>query len=546
MKKSGQDSKRTTPSQQIIEVPANADLVEVVALIRASSAKRLFLTLPARPVLFEKFFELRLIRQNALLSQKELVLITPDALVTQRARRLGLAVEPVLPAASDQESVLPADSDEVLIVGDSEPVAVKPRPSAVVKSRRRLPIGRLLLQLSLFLIIFGALPAAAYFYWPTRVTITIETDISPLRFDFEADLSQSALSADVDRQILPLEMISRGEEFSEEIAANGQVDGVKASGVVQIYNCSLENELFVDESTVFVKDGLEFLWRTGDSAVIIPPSESEDCQASSARGLTLEAVEAGEEYNLGAGNYEIVGLPEGSYDVRGLDMAGGSTANSCYTPEDLEAAAERFEQKRNDAEIRRQLVSQLESEHDLIALEKTFQSAPGDIFLPAGCPEVTENKISQTIVYYLGGIKLTDVEILAIPALSRRAGDLSIIDNGLKAASYDVHIRPGGDDAEPTIQQPAPWAYYVIIETTEAVGGAVLEREEVLKEIVGERANQVAARLRRLEGVRTVDVQLSPPWRRDLPDNEADIRLEIHSSQDTDEEDGEDDEEDSS
>ena len=67
--------------------------------------------------------------------------------------------------------------------------------------------------------------------------------------------------------------------------------------------------------------------------------------------------------------------------------------------------------------------------------------------------------------------------------------------------------------------------------------GLFLDREEVLSEIAGNRANQVAARLRRLEGVRTVDVQLSPPWRRDLPENQSDILLEIRSGQDTDEED---------
>ena len=540
MKKSGQDSKREAPERQVVEIPANADLIEVITLIRASSAKRLFLALPARPALFEKFFELRLIRQNALLAQKELILVTPDPLVTQRARRLGLAVEPVRPVDPGEEDVLPADTAEALIVGDAKPVAAKVNPPPA-KARRRRPIGRLLLQLSLFSVIFGALPVMAYFHWPTRATITIETDISSLRFDFEANLSQSALSADVERQILPLAMISYGQEFSEEVAADGRVDGAKASGVVQIYNCSLESELVVNESTIFIKDGFEFLWRAGDSEIIIPPSESEDCQASSARGLTLEAVEAGEEYNLEAGNYQIVGLPEGSYDVRGPDMIGGSAENACYTPDDLEVAEERFKQKRNDAEIRRRLVSQLELDHDLIPLEKTFQFAAGDIFLPATCPEVTENKISQTIVYYMGGVKLADVEALAVPELRKRAGDLSIIDNGLAEASYDVRIRPGGDDAEPTVQQPAPLAYYVIVETSQAVGGVVLDREEVLSEIAGNRANQVAARLRRLEGVRTVDVQLSPPWRRNLPENQNDILLEIRSGQDIDEEDEEDD-----
>ena len=519
------------PEEQVIEVPADADLVEIVGLIRAAPAAKLLLVLPARPKLFEKFFSLRLIRQNALLVKKEVVLITPDERVGRRASRLGLTVLSERPASAAEEAILARESAE--IVG-SRP-APKTRPTAKLAepgraAERSRHVLRRLAGLAVFLLIFVGLPLAAYYFWPARATITIETDVSFLRFSVEADLSQSLTEADIQRQLLPLEMVNHGLELNQVVIASGDVDGSRASGIVDIYNCSQTNDLVINAETVFVKDGLEFNWvaQEGDERVI-PASASENCLDVSALSLRIEAAGAGEEYNLEAGNYQITGLAEDDYDIRGRAMAGGSQADSCYTEEDLEIAQEALSQKRRDGEVLRQMMGRLRTEEDLIPLAETFQVYEGDILVPEACPTVTENQVAQTIIYYLGGVRQEDVDALVRAELGKRHSDLTVLDSGLAAAEYDTRVSPGSPERpEPTVLKADERVqYYVVVEGERAKAGAVLDEEEVLDDVVGIRASQAATRLRRLEGVGTVRVELSPPWRTSLPENRQDILIEI-------------------
>ena len=531
MEESGQDLNKEASAEQVVEVPADADLVEVVGLIRGASAEKLLLILPARPKLFEKFFNLRLIRQNVLLAKKSIVLITPDAKVGQRAPRLGLAVSSERPASATEEVILARESAEI-IGRQPVPEAVAPaKPSSANQTagRRRYAL-RLLRGMLIFLLIFVGLPLAAYYFWPSRATIIIETDVSLLRFDVEANLSQSLTAVDIQRQALPLEMVNHGLELSQAVAGSGDVEGNRASGIVDIYNCNQENSLIINSETTFVKDNLEFSWAAEEGAEeLIPGSASEDCLDVSALSLRIEAAAVGEEYNLEAGSYQIVGLPESSYDVRGRAMTDGNAADSCYTAEDLEIAQEALKQKRKDGEIRRQMMSRLRTEEGLIPLEATFQVYEGDIFVPEACPVITENQVTQTIIYYLGGVREEDVDTLVGSDLRKQYSDLTILDSGLTAAEYDTRVRPGSPESpQPTVlKADERMQYYVIIESDQARGGVILDEKRLLKDVAGIRASQAATRLRRLEGIRTVRVELSPPWQTHLPENQNDIQIEI-------------------
>ena len=537
MKKGEQNLKQQLLEQQVIDVTNEMDLIEIVELIRHTPAQKLYLVLSGYPDFFEKLFELRLLRQNTLLVHKELILVTVDPLITQRARRLGLTVEATLPPEAKEEDILAQEPSAPVRYQKSSKSSLRPAksslpslpPATSARSRQKKPFSLYLSQAALFLLIFLGLPLLAYFFWPASAIITIETKVSSLRVNVQADLDQSALKVDLDRKILPLEMVSQGRTLRESVIAQGRVEGLKASGIVEIYNCSLDSELVVDSETLFVKDSLEFVWLAADANFVIPASESQDCQAAPFRALKIEALRVGEAYNLEAGSYQIMGLPEGSYDVRGQVMSGGLAVGACYTPDDLEAATERFNQKRNDSEVRRQLAVELEVEHGLIPLEATFQVAEGEIAQPATCPVVTENQITQTIIYYLGGIEVEDVEILIAPDLKKSAGELSVIESGLEYATYDAHIRLGSTQVEATVQKAADLDYYVIIETGRALGGVILDEDEVLDAIIGIRANRAGARLRSLEGVKTVHVDLSPRWRLNLPEQKSSIIIKINN-----------------
>ena len=198
------------------------------------------------------------------------------------------------------------------------------------------------------------------------------------------------------------------------------------------------------------------------------------------------------------------------------------------------AAEEELEGQRNDADVRAELIKSLAAEHALIPLEGTFQVALGELFEPAVCEEADDRPLSRTVIYYLGGIRIEDAAKLVAPELKQAAGELTVIDNGLQSASYEAHVRLGSERVEPTVQRPADLDYYAIIEVNEAAAGVILDEEDILEQITSAKANQVAARLRGLDGVTSVKVDLSPAWAfwvDSLPADREDIIIEIDNQE---------------
>ena len=382
--------------------------------------------------------------------------------------------------------------------------------------------------------------AAVYYLWPQQAVITVKTHVTPLRANVEAELSQTASGVDLDRQILPLRMISWDVKLQQEVAASGRTAGVKASGIVDVYNCDVQGDLIIDADTVFRKDNRDFVLRADDFQVVIPPSANpNDCEdpnlIGNRRSLSIEATEVGEEYNLEPGAWQLTGLSSDDYSVTGGNMAGGTAAAACVTEEDLVAAEEELEGQRNDADVRAELIKSLAAEHALIPLEGTFQVALGELFEPAVCEEADDRPLSRTVIYYLGGIRIEDAAKLVAPELKQAAGELTVIDNGLQSASYEAHVRLGSERVETDCPSARPILdYYAIIEVNEAAAGVILDEEDILEQITSAKANQVAARLRGLDGVTSVKVDLSPAWAfwvDSLPADREDIIIEIDNQE---------------
>ena len=530
---------------KVVELGFQADIVAAVEALHSNPDKQLALRLPDPAGDFGKFFNLRLLKQISLLLNKEIILITNNRTVSKLAEHLDIpvkAAKTVSPPVSLSEFPPLAPSD----VGSSQramPSEYLPSPAYktgfkqnTLKSKPARVGGRSAVGWIFLILIAAAAVVSLFIFYPKQATINIQTHVSALRVKVEADLSQTAQQVDVRRKILPLRMISQDSKLQQEIEATGSTDGEKASGVIEIYNCNTRDDLVIDTQTIFRKDDKDFVLRADDLEIVIPPNNNpDDCESSSAldnrRSLKIEAVNVGEEYNLEAGSYQIVGLNSDDYNVRGFDISGGNEVTSCITAEDLELAKEEFAQKRNDTEVKRDLMQSLEIEHNLIPLEGTFQVAEADILEPATCPEVTDNRISQVIIYYLGGIEKADVVKLVEADLKAAAGELTVVDDGLDSASYEVNITLNSERPKPTVQQAADLDYYVIIEIDQANATIVLDRQDILDEIAGEKVKQAAPRLRRLEGVTNVQVDLSPFWVDSLPENKNDILLKINDQE---------------
>ena len=539
------------PSEvKIVKLDFQADIIAAIEAVRFNKQDHLVFVLPDSAKDFEVFFNLRLLKQVCLVLNKQITLITINEKTIKLAKSLEISIKSSL--EEDKQVIKePPIAETKLSETASKPKDLAPkvptaRRESVVESGgvgfkgRSEKSGRnFLINLIIFFLIFTAVILAIYIFSPYHATVNIQTDVSRFRVNLQADLSQSIQSVNTQRKILPLVMKSQDSKIQQEIFASGSTDGQKASGIIEVYNCNTETDLVVNTQTVFRKDDKDFSLKADNLEIIIPPGESsEDCESASAvgnrRSLRIEANEIGEDHNLEAGGYQIIGLTDDNYSVRGFDIEGGRGVSSCITADDLEDAQEAFAQKRNDTEAKRQLMNTLEFEDNLIPLASTFQVAEAEILEPPTCPEITDNKISQVIVYYLGGVKKEDVSKLIEIELQKAANELVILDSGLETANYDVRVRLGGEQPKPTVQQPADLNYYVTINIDQATAGIIFDKEEILDQIAGSKAKQVGSQLRSLKGVEEVQVEFSPFWAfwlTNLPEDKDKIMLNIDNQE---------------
>lgn len=536
----------------IIKVSLQADIVEVIEVISSSSSVKVVLTLPKpTPKIFKNLLSMRLLKLNAKALNKETILVTDDKVVQNLAKRLEIQTK--LEFLPVKEKTKPIEKTDFKLPSTVvPPTHIKKNPISTyektpIKAKKNKQNWRFLINLTAFALVVVTGVLAINFFVSIEATINIKTDVSSLRVETQVDLSQKSQGVDIENQVLPLKMIPKDNKLTQEIEATGSTDGQKAKKVIDIHNCDEQNDLIINAQTIFRKDNLDFVWLTEGSEIIISPNESgEECGlspiGSNNKSLTIEAAEAGEEYNLEPGNYQIVGQSEGSYSATSsFSTLEGSSSASCITPNDLAEAKEKFSQIRKDEEVKQQLIQSLKNEYNLIPLATTFQVAEAEILEPATCPEVTNNQLSQVIVYYLGGIKSEDVSKLIESDLKKAAGDLNIRDDGVETATYSTHIRLGSPQTEPTVRNPADLDYYVIIKIDQAIGGIALDEEAILDQVAGGSVKQAASKLRRMQGVESIEIDISPSWvvwaRNNLPQNKENIIFNIDDQAQEDEDD---------
>ena len=530
----------TDKPSKVFELSIHDDIVAVIEYLRFSNVERVIFVLPDKPQIFQKLFNLRLLTHIAKILKKEVVIVSQDVLVLRLAINLELTIAPTVAALADGQPAVPPP--------EREQVAPKPTsthqskdfktslptyrvPERGVQPTRLKPPKygrRFAVRLAIFMAILIGAIMAIYTLWPHSVTIEIETHITKLRrIDVQVTLSQNENSLDINNNILPLIMKDIDETLEHEIEPSGRLDGVKAEGSVHVANCSRTDEIVIDAQTILIRDGLEFIPK---STLIIPPNTTED-ECGRVISFKIGAATAGEEYNLQIGSYQILGLSEDTYNARGDEIKLGVAGGTCVQESDIEFAQGILEQQRHDAEAKQRLLTSLRLEHKLIPLEETFQVAKGELVAPALCPLVSNNRISQVLVYYLGGVDIEVVAQIVEPALREVAGDLMIVDNGLKTADYKTYIRIGSQDKKPTVAQPADLDYYTIIDVYQATAGIDLDHDKVAEEVLGVSVKQASARLRRLQGVKTVRVRATPFWLTTLPDNKDDIIININDEE---------------
>lgn len=341
--------------EEIIYLEPDEEITSVIDKIKQSKSHRLSLVVPREATLLQSVVNLRLLSREATNLGKEIVIVTSDKIGRNLAAKAGLTVYDSIKSQTPQFVPPPPPQfteQEIIEINDNIPQKQEVQSRGVEvhhfqeqknnwrKQKVNLPAKEIihrpkvhkeidwskskkiiwpLLAISLILILIGL-----FLVFP-KVEVKLKIQAQSYEKNLELKVSGDEDSS-IENKIFGGELIDLTSEKEESFPATGKKNlGGKASGTLTLYNYWDSNSQNLGLGTKFSSSEKTFIAK---EAVTIP--------GTSIRGgnivpgtvnVSIEAEEAGEEYNVKAGRFTIVGLPaeqqEKTYGQSSSDLTGG-------------------------------------------------------------------------------------------------------------------------------------------------------------------------------------------------------------------------------
>lgn len=529
------NKKTDSASRGAVYLDADDDIAAVIETVKSARGQTVALVLPKRNDVFKSIVNLKLIKRVGEQLPKTIVLVTTDPTIIGLAARLRLLVSPNL---QTKPSVPPGGGEANFDAAPSmAPIEIKPplvaskswrnrrtpsrppkRPARPARPGRRQYHGWFWLAVGLLI----ALAVVGFLSLPEpSATITIRTRTESANAQLEAelrlDLDRPDWEADPVR--LPLVVSDLRSTLTADVTATGQRSiGNYASGDITVINCR-PTRLSLPNQTVVSRDGLSFV--TLESLNLGPSNANCDVFPGTSGTVRVRATQFGTNYNLASGAYLIDSLDRPDYRANGGRMAGGSQRLvTIINQSDIDQAVDQVDADRDDRAVQQQLEQQLAA-RGLQPLPATFQAVAQK---PQSTVEVGDEldggQVQLVINYRLAGVETAFLNRLAEAELAPKTGDLALVDNGLATANYRLsQSAAGGAD------------YDLRVDIFEARIGLGLDQETLFNRVRGQSRKAAAASLRRLPGVTTVEVSLSPFWHTTVPADSSRVTIVILDQQ---------------
>lgn len=246
--------------------------------------------------------------------------------------------------------------------------------------------------------IFAAVGVLVYLFLP-KATVTIASKIKTKAIDSQIIGDANSSSADYDKEIVPIRIITADQEISEKFDSTGNqsASGKKARGKVTIYNeYSSSSQPLVATTRFLSENGKLFRLAAG---VVVPGTTNEN--GTIKPGIIeaeVVADEAGDNFNIDAAKFTIPGFKDSGnekytkiYAQSKEAMAGGSsngqTARS-ITDSDITSAKSKMTEKLDIA--LKQKIKELAGE-GVIILDDTISKEEAAYKLSNSAGEVADS-----------------------------------------------------------------------------------------------------------------------------------------------------------
>ncbi len=520
---------------KLVYLELEEEITSVIDKLRRVPQAEIFLVVPKKANLVQSIVNLKLLKKHAGMLGKEVTIVTADPVGLNLAQRAGLAARPRVDAPTEG-----GDNEEIDLKSQKDKQALRvrsyreiQRPSAKKKSGVELGqvavrgepkktktvslVSRRKIALTLIIVLIALLAGAAYvyFYLPTaKLTLTLRTE--SITNDAKITVSTAVTSPDSSTNQIPGKKYETDMEDSLKAPATGEKDvGRKAQGTITLYNTYQTTPRTIVPSRFQTADGKVF----HSSEAVALPGYTDTGGGNKTPGtvtLSVEAEEAGEQYNIGPTTFTLPALdPNLKKEIYGKSstaMVGGTSEMAKVVSEDDLKAAE-------NTLIGRMKDKAVAAFHDA---DYTIVPAGSNVEIleyepkPAKDEKATEFSLKIKAKLTFIAFKSADLQTVATDDLKNvLPSDKFVVGDETGDISYEL--------SEDNIASGSMVIYY----HENKRFTPLIAKDKIKVEVAGMTADEAKAKLGGQENVIGVAVDFWPFWVRRLPTDVNRITVDI-------------------
>lgn len=542
--------------RDLIYIDTDDDVTSIVGRIKASEEVVVALVPPKRIGVLQSVVNLRLLQRAAKNAHKRLAIVTTDPALMNLAS--GLAI-PVAKNINAQAKVLEvSDDDDISDVIDGNDIAVdttsrrsaggsksatedkeisaavaaietddkikndldadgvpddQQEPKKSPKKKIKVPNvnslrKKILIGGGLAVVLIGFLVWAIVF--APSATITIQAKTSAVEVKKSLSLVPSG-DKDAAEGVLPPVVKQKKTNESVEFEATGSREvGEMAAGTVAFcydvpnYNDHTGDRIAAVEleaGTLLYADGVQF---TTDAPLSVEPGRNSNNQCETYYSVKATAVKIGEEGNISQNTLMSVSGYSNLKAIAKSDFTGGSKETvKVVQQSDVDAAVAQLRERGDSDAARDELMGQMSD--STVVIDGSFNVSQGDVKVTPGVGETPEGDSAKAtasieLTYTLVGVNKDDLSDALDAALKDQTDETKqkVYNNGIDSVKFSGFTTANDG--------------YTVTVTTNGHVGPVINEDDVKKQAVGKKSEEIKELLKQTDGVNDVSVTMSPFW----------------------------------
>jgi len=523
---------------EIIYLEPDEEITSVIDKLKQSKADRLSLVVPREATLLQSVVNLKLLLKEAESLSKEIAIITADKIGRNLAAQVGITVfesvknpqpiyQPPAPDISSQDviEINPEDNAKTAVekpkglsvhhFQEEPPTDWKPLRHSLPlgeekpkeKPRAHLPIGlskvanwnkifKIILSLLIIVGLIGV--GSLFFLWP-KVNIKVKVKAENYQQPLEMQVSGDNTAGE---DIFKGTLLEFSGEKEEKFEATGKKNlGGKASGTLTIYNKMDSNTHVLNAGTKLSSSSKTFIFK---KTVTVPGATVQFPNiVPGAVSAEIEAENPGEDYNVKAGRFTIIGLSsaqqEAIYGQSSNDLSGG------FTKEVKIVSQTDYDQAKD--KVSKELIQELQ--------DKLTQAASEDVILEKAVQTEEQGINTSANVNAEANeftLKLKErTRAVVYPQNDFEKFVVALIE---KQIPYDKMITFGSSDKIEPVVDSTNYDQKLLKLKLNITGKLTsrLDINKVKNDLAGKNNSEVESYLQNLSGVEGFEIKYSPSW----------------------------------